>query len=475
MTSLKGSLFPRSPSLLGFMLAVALLAAACGGRAAPSPTPVPPPSGATSSAASTPAPALAPTQQAISSPEPPLATLTPREPVLGQRAREYIRTLAETIGRRDSQSGGEARAAQYLASRFSALGYQVRTQPFTIEMYSSAEPGLTLLGPQEQTFQAEPLRFSTSGRVAGPLVEVGLARAEDIPAEGLQGKVALIQRGTITFTEKVQSAARRGAVAAVIYNNRPGPTLGSLTSRSTIPVVGISQEDGEALKGVLAKGEVQVRVWVKVEEVQSQNVIAELRGSAPDPRVVILGGHYDSVPAGPGANDNASGTAVVLTLAEELAGRSVPFTLRFMGFGSEEIGLVGSQRYVESLSQEERSRILAVLNFDVVGSPIPLATRGHTSLALRLREVANGLGMDLAGAPPDALSDHESFLRANIPAVILTTPDFSRIHTPQDTLEHVDARALDDTIALALAYLEALASEVEGKPSARAMRAVGVR
>lgn len=240
-------------------------------------------------------------------------------------------------------------------------------------------------------------------------------------------------------------------------------------------MVGISQEDGEALKGVLAKGEVQVRVWVKVEEVQSQNVIAELRGSAPDPRVVILGGHYDSVPAGPGANDNASGTAVVLTLAEELAGRSVPFTLRFMGFGSEEIGLVGSQRYVESLSQEERSRILAVLNFDVVGSPIPLATRGHTSLALRLREVANGLGMDLAGAPPDALSDHESFLRANIPAVILTTPDFSRIHTPQDTLEHVDARALDDTIALALAYLEALASEVEGKPSARAMRAVGVR
>ena len=94
--------------------------------------------------------------------------------------------------------------------------------------------------------------------------------------------------------------------------------------------------------------------------------------------LVIIGAHYDVVPeTEAGANDNTSGVAVLLSLAEALAGRSLPYTIRFVAFGSEEIGLYGSRHYVESLDEAELARITAMLNFDVVGSGPHLEAAGH--------------------------------------------------------------------------------------------------
>jgi aminopeptidase YwaD len=295
---------------------------------------------------------------------------------------------------------------------------------------------------------------------------VGLGYPQEIPQEGLAGRVALIRRGGegFTFSEKVSNSARRGAVAAVIYNSRPGPLRGFLIDRSPIPVVGISQTDGELLLDQMSRGEVQVRVWVKAEELPSQNVVAQRRGARAGQGVVVLGAHYDSVPGAPGANDNASGTATLLVLAEELAGRSFPFTLRFIAFGGEELGLLGSQRYVESLGPQERGAIIAMLNMDVVGSPVPLGVTGQGRLAARLREVARRMQLSLETVAGDVSSDHESFLAAGVPAVLLTTPDFSLIHTPQDRLDRIDPRSLENTVTLALAFLEDLAREIEGRP-----------
>ena len=99
-----------------------------------------------------------------------------------------------------------------------------------------------------------------------------------------------------------------------------------------------------------------------------QNVIAELRGSN-NGNVVMAGAHLDSVEAGPGINDNGSGSAVLLELAHKLAKLKPENTLRFAWWGGEEAGLVGSTAYVEGLSQAERDRIALYLNFDMVGSP----------------------------------------------------------------------------------------------------------
>ena len=83
----------------------------------------------------------------------------------------------------------------------------------------------------------------------------------------------------------------------------------------------------------------------------------------------MAGGHLDSVQAGPGINDNGSGSAAILEVAEQMAKVKPQNTLRFAWWGAEEAGLVGSTDYVNNLSLAERERIAVYLNFDMVGSP----------------------------------------------------------------------------------------------------------
>ncbi len=97
-------------------------------------------------------------------------------------------------------------------------------------------------------------------------------------------------------------------------------------------------------------------------------MIAELDGRN-DNNVVMAGAHLDSVPEGPGINDNASGSGALLEAAEQLSKLKPENTLRFAWWGGEEAGLVGSHAYVDDLSQAERDRIALYLNFDMVGSP----------------------------------------------------------------------------------------------------------
>jgi Zn-dependent M28 family amino/carboxypeptidase len=97
-------------------------------------------------------------------------------------------------------------------------------------------------------------------------------------------------------------------------------------------------------------------------------VIAELPGKNAS-NVVMAGAHLDSVNAGPGINDNGSGSAALLEVAEQLAKVKPQNTMRFAWWAAEESNLVGSTRYVNSLSMAERDKIALYLNFDMIGSP----------------------------------------------------------------------------------------------------------
>ena len=133
----------------------------------------------------------------------------------------------------------------------------------------------------------------------------------------------------------------------------------------TIPVVGASFADGSAL----AQAGSTASIVVDPPESRPQvNVIAELPG-ANNGNVVMAGAHLDSVQAGPGINDNGSGSAALLEVAENIAKLKPQNTLRFAWWGAEEAGLIGSTQYVTGLSQAERDRIALYLNFDMVGSP----------------------------------------------------------------------------------------------------------
>jgi Zn-dependent M28 family amino/carboxypeptidase len=194
------------------------------------------------------------------------------------------------------------------------------------------------------------------------------------------GSIALMQRGTCTFRAKAENALAAGALAAIILNDggdagRLSVIFGTLNPpQMNFPVVGTTFALGQSLSNGVTNGPTGVTVHLKTdmlaESRTTQNVIAETPGGDSN-RVVVIGAHLDSVTRGPGINDNGSGSATILEIAEVFAqqGREARNKLRFMWYGAEEFGLLGSEYYVENLTPEELDQIEMMLNFDMIGSP----------------------------------------------------------------------------------------------------------
>jgi Peptidase family M28 len=174
---------------------------------------------------------------------------------------------------------------------------------------------------------------------------------------------------------KAAMAQEHGASGIILFNEgQPGRTavpnnlpLGAEASTSPEWAPRSTSASSSPLRpGAVA----HVKTVINETLGSSVNVIAETPGGDPH-RTVVIGAHLDSVPAGRGINDNGSGSGGILEIAETYAqqGREPRNKLRFMWYGAEEIGLVGSTKYVEDLSQGEKDDILAMLNFDMIGSP----------------------------------------------------------------------------------------------------------
>ena len=379
---------------------------------------------------------------------------------LSAYALSQLAILSQTLGPRQSATAEEKEAADYLASQFAENGLSVQLQPFTVPSFSQDDSGLFLTQGDVTRVEVEPITGTSSGDVAGQLVSVGLARPEDIPDSDLVGKIALAERGLIPFREKAANIAAVAGLGAVIYNNEPGNFRGTLGGSSNIPVASVSQEDGDRLEALLAaSASFAVNLKLHYSQNPSQNVIAEKPG--PGAGVVILGAHYDTVPGIAGANDNASGTAVLLTLARELSEKSFPFDLRLIAFGSEELGLLGSRHYVESLSPEQQGRVIAMLNFDALGNGSRLGVVGDDVLTQPVMEDSLAMGIELRVRQGRGRggSDHASFAAVGIPNIFFSSNDFSRLHTPEDTLESINPQLLGDTVRLALSLLDTLAQD----------------
>ena len=367
-----------------------------------------------------------------------------------------METLLEELGPRWSASVQELRAAEYLKERFEKMGYEAQIQPFTFQHAPREKSVITVKSPAPWQFHAYHLTGTGTGQASGPLAPVGLARSEDTTGDGLAGTVALVEAGIIPLQEKLDNLAAAGAAAAILYNLEALIGTEWVTVEAEIPVVAVFPQDAELLKALLEDEAITVSVTVEAVELRSRNVVAELAGAGDE--VVIVGAHYDTEPGIAGANDNGSGTTIVLSLAETLADGQLPFNVRFILFGAEEMGLIGSRHYVESLSGPDLGRIKAMLNVDAVGTGSRLALLGlqeFTGLAL---EVAEGLGVAAEaspGLPRGSASDHTSFEYAGVPVLMFFGPDLSRIHTAADnTLEFVQPELLDGAAAVARVLLQ---------------------
>lgn len=378
-----------------------------------------------------------------STPEPGTPTASPASILANpkfsaDRALEHDRVLSVDIGSRPAGSEAEKRAAGYIRDQLSSYGYEASLQSFTFDSFVDLGTTLAVTSPESRTIQAVALGATTSAVAEGSLVSAGLGRPQEIPV-GARGSILLMERGEITFSAKTANAEAAGATGIIVYNNKTGVVNGRLTEASGIPAAGISQADGKALLALLATAPVTVRLETKTETrvATSQNVV----GTPPDGVCsIVAGGHYDSVPEGPGANDNASGTAVVLEIARTRAAGGALGDVCYVLFGSEEIGLLGSAHYVESLTSDQTSRLAGMLNFDMlaVGNEWPLVgTPEITDLAARN---ANRLGIPHSvesELPENVGSDHVNFVEAGVPSIIFYCFCDDHYHSAQDAFEFV--------------------------------------
>jgi Zn-dependent M28 family amino/carboxypeptidase len=291
-------------------------------------------------------------------------------------------------GNRFSGLAGHDASVDYVVDRLKAAGYDPTVQPFDYFAFTPLGPSeLEQTAPNEITY-TEGVDFglidqSDPGDVTAPVTNVDLqlglgntstSGCETADFAGFHaGNIALLQRGVCTFELKAENAADAGAVGIVIFNqgntpDRRGIPPVTLTANNTsgIPVLGTTYALGETLAGT---GGLEMRVFANSlrETKTTYNVLAELAGTSDT--VVMVGGHLDSVSAGPGINDNGSGSGAILDIAEAMRKVEPVNTVRFAWWGAEESGLIGSRFYVNSLSQQERDRIALYLNFDMVGSP----------------------------------------------------------------------------------------------------------
>lgn len=399
-------------------------------------------------------PTLVPTPRPLSSPTVALPRFS------GETAARHVAHLAGEIGSRPGGSQAGRQAAEYLAAQLAGLGYDARLQPYTFSRFEERTVQLLLLKPESVEISAKALVYSGSGSVEAPLASCGYGRPSDFPPAGLKGSVALIQRGEgLTFQEKADNAVARGASAVILFNDRVGEFQGTLQRQAPVPAVSILQVDGQRLQERLKQGPVTVSLKVDASTVarQGNNVVATTRGSMAGKKVVV-GAHYDSVSAGPGANDNASGVATMLELASAVRGHGYPFGLVFVAFGDEEIGLIGSRRYVESLSIEERNQILAMINIDMVGVGDRMEFGGDRDLVNRALQIARQLGYPAGELAIKAgrASDHASFIDAGIPAVFFHRTEDPNYHTKLDTAEKVLPENLEAAGQVAVRLLEEL-------------------
>ncbi|MEU9128001.1 M28 family metallopeptidase [Kitasatospora sp. NPDC048540] len=306
-------------------------------------------------------------------------------------------------GTRVAGSPGHRESAEYVADRARRAGLKVSRHEFDYVFAQTLAEHLALVAPAAEEVPVSAMTYSASTPAGGLTAQLAAVPEDatsgcedgDYAPGAFTGKIALIQRGGCTFAVKQAAAAAAGAVGALVYNNADGPVNGTLGDPAVarVPTGGITRDAGRALAARAAAGPVTLALEIRTfhETRHTWNVIAETRGG-DERNTVVVGAHLDSVLAGPGINDNGSGSAGILEVAEQLAGHQVGNKVRFVWWSAEEFGLVGSEKYVASLSEADRAKIKLYLNFDMIASPNPV------------RFVYDGDDSDHAGSGPGPAS-----------------------------------------------------------------------
>ncbi|WP_433161531.1 M28 family metallopeptidase [Kribbella sp. CA-247076] len=378
--------------------------------------------------------------------------------VTGQNARKHMVALQAIAdhngGNRAVGTKGYDLSAAYVALRLGLAGYKVTLDPinFVENWVENSPPVLEQLSPASKAYVPNQDFFTFTPSPAGDVtatvqnVDLTLPPAP-LPSstsgcemsdfdDFVRGNIALIQRGTCPFATKIRNAGFAGASGIIVFNEgQPTRTdaepldLGEW--RAGVPMVYADFNVGHEL--AFNPG---TRVRLKVDSTLTlgtdYNVLGETRKGDPN-NVVMVGAHLDSVEEGPGINDNGSGTAAILETAIQLGGFApVKNKVRFAFWAAEEVGLLGSDQYVEGLTDAQRDRIRVYLNFDMVASPnyaymlydgddsdgtgAPAGPPGSAQIESQLARFFAGRGLPTVGTDFTGRSDYGPFIAVGIPS-----------------------------------------------------------
>ncbi|MEU2799466.1 M28 family metallopeptidase [Streptomyces sp. NPDC007117] len=350
-----------------------------------------------------------------------------------------------TDGHRAAGSLGHDASAAYVYRQLQRAGYKVSYESFRFTYTETLAEKLAVVTPTPRDVTIKAMTYTPSTKeggltarlVAVPADETTGCEAADYAAADFTGAIALIKRGGCSFAQKQETAAAAGAAGAAVYNNVEGTLSGTLgdVSAGKIPTGGLTLEEGEKLLADLAGGEVTVSFEIRElqQDRPTRNVIAETPGGSAA-RTVMLGAHLDSVTEGPGINDNGSGSAGLLDVALKLAkSKSKPANkVRFAWWSAEENGLIGSEKYVAALSEEQREQIKLYLNFDMIASPNGVqfvfdgddsdqvgagpGPEGSAQLERDINAFLDGKGKPHEGTDFTGRSDYGPFIEVGIPS-----------------------------------------------------------
>jgi Zn-dependent M28 family amino/carboxypeptidase len=433
--------------------------------------------------------------------------------------REHQAALQEIAdangGIRAAGTPGYDASVQYVVDTMTAAGYDVSLDAFPFTYV--ALPTLRQLAPVTAQYETGAFTGTGYGSVTASVTAVDInlvpPRASTSGCEAADftgfpaGNIALVQRGTCAFAIKALNAQAAGATAVIIFNQGDTPLredliIGTLApSAAAIPVVGASFASGVALSQPGSTASVNVD---PPQQITQYNVIAESRWGDPD-NVVMAGAHLDSVQRGPGINDNGSGSAVLLEVAQQMAKVRPENKVRFAWWGAEEAGLVGSRAYVAGLAQGELDQIALYLNFDMVGSPNhvffvydgddsdavgnPAGPAGSAEIEKTFEAFYESRGIPYKGTDFSGRSDYGPFIAAGVDipsgglftgAEGVKTPGEAALwggtagqpydpcyHLACDTYANNNNHALDvnsDAVAFSVLQYAMNTSDVNGKP-----------
>jgi len=385
-----------------------------------------------------------------------------------------LAVLCNEIGPRFAGTESYRRAAEFMVGQFAA--YQLNRphlEPFAFTAWRRGVPArLIITAPVTREFECYALPYSPTTDCQAPLVNGGTGSVADLA--GL-GPGFVVTDGASGHRQEVyERLVARSFAGIILINRTPGGGLhtGSVGNGQPgkIPAVSVRYEDGQALRQLLAVGDVSAHLIADshLEPATTWNVVGELPGSECPEELVIVGGHLDSHDIGPGAYDNAAGAVMVLEMARLLAQRrgELKRTVRFIGFAAEEIGLLGSQHHARAHAEELR-RARAMFNCDTPGLSRPwgLVTWNYPRAGELAANVSRELGVEYGCREgKHNRSDQFPFTALGVPAVVLSggrgemTPPFY-LHMAGDTADRIPTAKLAAAAVMAAHIVLRLAND----------------